>query len=185
MYLRARSYDPGLGRFVSQDPLPFLQRYAYAGSDPANLSDPSGLCWVCDVGTAIGHGAENVGHRIVDNVADPKSLAGDIQLVSGAIVVGCLYASPSADGGGLGLPACGFAATAYGLSSAYLAYKAENTHELVVVVTGTGIGLLPLGKIGEFATDTLAPLALPRTAEAPEKPAQLEANLARWARLGY
>jgi RHS repeat-associated protein len=42
LYLRARSYDPALGRFVSQDPLPFMQRYAYAGSEPVNLVDPSG-----------------------------------------------------------------------------------------------------------------------------------------------
>ena len=42
-YLRARYYDPAVGRFVSQDPLPLLQRYAYAGNNPANLVDPSGL----------------------------------------------------------------------------------------------------------------------------------------------
>ena len=27
-YLRARYYDPVVGRFLSQDPLPFLQRYS-------------------------------------------------------------------------------------------------------------------------------------------------------------
>ena len=42
--LRARSYDPALGRFLQRDPLPFVQRYAYAGDNPANLGDPSGLC---------------------------------------------------------------------------------------------------------------------------------------------
>ena len=41
-YLRARAYDPALGRFLSRDPLPFAQRYAYAGNDPVNFADPSG-----------------------------------------------------------------------------------------------------------------------------------------------
>ena len=42
-YLRARYYDASTGRFLSQDPLPLLQRYAYANDNPANLVDPSGL----------------------------------------------------------------------------------------------------------------------------------------------
>ena len=49
-YLRARFYDPQSGRFLSSDPLEgddtypaTLNKYAYAGSDPVNNSDPSGL----------------------------------------------------------------------------------------------------------------------------------------------
>jgi RHS repeat-associated protein len=41
-YLRARYYDASTGRFLSQDPMPLLQRYAYVGDNPANLVDPSG-----------------------------------------------------------------------------------------------------------------------------------------------
>ena len=48
-YLRARYYDPGVGRFLGRDPVngdPFnplsMHRYAYAGNDPCNLSDPTG-----------------------------------------------------------------------------------------------------------------------------------------------
>lgn len=48
-YLRARYYDPSLGRFMSRDPWPgdarscqTLDRYAYAGNNPATFSDPSG-----------------------------------------------------------------------------------------------------------------------------------------------
>ena len=33
-YLRARYYDASTGRFLSQDPLPLLQRYAYATGEP-------------------------------------------------------------------------------------------------------------------------------------------------------
>ena len=42
-YLRARYYDANTGRFLSQDPMPLLQRYAYAYDNPANLVDLSGL----------------------------------------------------------------------------------------------------------------------------------------------
>jgi RHS repeat-associated protein len=49
VYLRARYYDPGLGRFMTRDAWAgapchpqSLNRYAYASSDPTNLGDPSG-----------------------------------------------------------------------------------------------------------------------------------------------
>ena len=45
-YLRARYYDPENGRFLSQDPIPFLQQYAYVGNNPVNFVDPSGLTGV-------------------------------------------------------------------------------------------------------------------------------------------
>ncbi|TSC62613.1 MAG: hypothetical protein G01um101448_800 [Parcubacteria group bacterium Gr01-1014_48] len=49
-YLRARWYDPSVGRFLSRDPIdeggaPQVghQRYAYAGNNPLTYVDPSGL----------------------------------------------------------------------------------------------------------------------------------------------
>jgi hypothetical protein len=51
LYLNARYYDPALGRFISPDDwdptLPGVgtNRYAYAGNDPVNKSDPNGHCW--------------------------------------------------------------------------------------------------------------------------------------------
>jgi RHS repeat-associated protein len=50
-YLNARYYDPALGRFISPDDwdptLPGVgtNRYAYAGNDPVNKSDPNGHVW--------------------------------------------------------------------------------------------------------------------------------------------
>jgi RHS repeat-associated protein len=41
-YDRARYYDPGTGRFLSEDPVQHANRYAYVGNDPTNLVDPSG-----------------------------------------------------------------------------------------------------------------------------------------------
>lgn len=46
MYYRARWYDPEQARFLSEDPAGFaggLNKYAYAGNDPVNKTDPLGL----------------------------------------------------------------------------------------------------------------------------------------------
>lgn len=50
MYLRARYYDPSIGRFIQRDPFAgyaeaqqSLNRYTYAQNDPVNRVDPSGL----------------------------------------------------------------------------------------------------------------------------------------------
>jgi RHS repeat-associated protein len=39
---RARYYDPTVGRFISEDPIPSLNSYAYAANDPVNLVDTNG-----------------------------------------------------------------------------------------------------------------------------------------------
>jgi len=46
MLLGARYYDASLGRFISRDPIRYRGRinlFAYAGNDPVNATDPSGL----------------------------------------------------------------------------------------------------------------------------------------------
>jgi RHS repeat-associated protein len=47
MHYKARAYSPRYGRFLQPDPIGTnggLNVYEYAGSDPVNASDPSGLC---------------------------------------------------------------------------------------------------------------------------------------------
>jgi RHS repeat-associated protein len=41
-YLRARYYDPAIGRFLSRDPVPAVNLYAYVGNNPTNFVDPDG-----------------------------------------------------------------------------------------------------------------------------------------------
>jgi hypothetical protein len=46
LYMRARYYDPEIGRFINKDPIGLasgINVYAYAKGNPANLIDPSGL----------------------------------------------------------------------------------------------------------------------------------------------
>jgi RHS repeat-associated protein len=49
-YMRARWYEPKTGRFLSEDPIGLeggINPYVFAGDDPINRSDPSGLDDVC------------------------------------------------------------------------------------------------------------------------------------------
>ena len=50
IYLRARYYDPSTAQFLTRDPLDAMTRsaYGYAGNDPLNQDDPSGLCFGWD-----------------------------------------------------------------------------------------------------------------------------------------
>ncbi|MCI0551869.1 MAG: RHS repeat-associated core domain-containing protein, partial [Anaerolineae bacterium] len=49
MFYRARFYSPGIGKFVSEDPLRFaagVNFYSYVLNDPINFIDPNGLIMI-------------------------------------------------------------------------------------------------------------------------------------------
>jgi RHS repeat-associated protein len=56
-YQRARYYEPGTGRFLSEDPLGLAagdaNPYRYLRNDPLNGTDPSGLCGDCVIDLAF------------------------------------------------------------------------------------------------------------------------------------
>lgn len=70
LYLRARYYDPELGRFMSQDMWAgsparpaMLNRYSYATNNPTRYADPSGHCGI-DIVADIGFSALSLGQLI-------------------------------------------------------------------------------------------------------------------------
>jgi len=88
-YMQARYYDPVIGRFLSVDPVTFLDtgdanqfnRYAYGNNDPVNMIDPNGadaLSITFDVdlvGIPIGQGLAPIGGGFSAGIvvgAEPK-----------------------------------------------------------------------------------------------------------------
>ncbi|MEU8134954.1 RHS repeat domain-containing protein [Streptodolium elevatio] len=97
-HLGAREYDPGLGRFISVDPIiditdPLqMQGYGYANNNPVSLSDPTGRSWFDSIVDSINEVASraidqsnnkqiSMGMRntpgTVDTPAGPKSVIYD------------------------------------------------------------------------------------------------------------
>jgi RHS repeat-associated protein len=71
-YMRARWYDPDLGRFVSEDPIGLaggINKYVFAANNPVNGRDPTGL-----QGDDNPANCEHVGHGVV--ICDPTTIGG-------------------------------------------------------------------------------------------------------------
>ncbi len=94
-YMQARYQDPLIGRFLSIDPVTFLDtgnpamfnRYAYCYSDPVNCTDPDGEFGVIGfaIGAAIGGGLEAFSQiREHGKIVDAGAL-GKEALVNGAL----------------------------------------------------------------------------------------------------
>lgn len=60
-YLRARYYDPTTGQFLTRDPAVATTReaYGYAGNDPINWTDPSGLGVCIDISALWSDGSDS------------------------------------------------------------------------------------------------------------------------------
>lgn len=88
-YYRARYYSPGMGRFISEDPMGFgggqLNFYAYVGNDPLSRIDPYGMFWMpgdplpqglVDGVTGFGDGVYSGITFGLGNLQDVRDLAG-------------------------------------------------------------------------------------------------------------
>ena len=130
LYLRARWYAPGQGRFLSwrwaedesDDLTPYSHHaYAYALSDPLLLDDPSGRCPSCIgavVGGLIGAGIA-YGSQVVNNVNQHGLNGAAFTNVDGrAVLAGAVVGAVGGATFGLGLSAGTAVATAAGLTSA-------------------------------------------------------------------
>jgi len=91
-YMRARYYDPQVGRFISEDPLSFgggdVNLMAYAGNNPVNRIDPWGL-WTAQVGVSLNGqiGPVNVNVN-VGLVVDGHGNVGWTETVGGGVGAG-------------------------------------------------------------------------------------------------
>jgi len=65
-FLRARYYDPAIGRFLGRDPLGEGNGYSYVLNNPVNTVDPYGLCGLCDWAVDRGEDAKNAAGDYVD-----------------------------------------------------------------------------------------------------------------------
>ncbi len=176
VHLRARQYDPSIGRFLSPDALqpnaPGTQGwnlYGYAGSNPVTLVDPSGNSVLMEyaitglvvgavIGTAIGlfRCSGQTGFAQMQCVVENAALGGLSGLVGGIVF-------------GLALAALGASVAAYaiagglsGLAGA-LAGGASSPQELAIaaligVITaglGTWIARTPMGRAASQYLDDL------------------------------
>lgn len=92
-HLRARQYDPSLGRFLSVDPLqrapsyPYMSTYAYALDNPLRYTDPAGTCGAdlladgaftaISLGTLLDHGIKGLKGAEKDLWGDAANLGLD------------------------------------------------------------------------------------------------------------
>jgi RHS repeat-associated protein len=80
-YYRARYYDPKIGRFVSEDPIPFVDGpnpLSYVGNNPATFRDPLGLATdsvTASLEAAIRNGNAGEIQAILDTAGDVLSPA--------------------------------------------------------------------------------------------------------------
>jgi uncharacterized protein RhaS with RHS repeats len=113
--MRARWYDPQTAAFITRDPIGHdsgeTNLYRYAGGDPVNQTDPTGLCPWCVVGAVIVAKAAvavaiDLGTQAIANIVDGCGPFQDINLTSlgmsaalGVIVPGGGSAAKGATGG--------------------------------------------------------------------------------------
>jgi RHS repeat-associated protein len=160
-YLRTRYYDPAVGRYLSRDPLPFIQRYAYVGNNPTTFIDPYGLFCIgpkqlCDkVGDVVGGAGDIVGGAI-DAGGDLLGAAGkrvgaaleggwEVTRTVARSPAGALICSPAT-----GMLGCGIVAAANADRIASFASRFATTECLGLVLDASAFGADFVPLLGAF-----------------------------------
>jgi RHS repeat-associated protein len=104
IYLRARYYDPAVGRFLTSDPIGFgdgPNTYTYAASNPVNYIDPRGtLAWMPVITSVVTGITKSIAD--VRSSSDEKLYQGITGFVSGAAGGVAFYGGAIACGLGCG-----------------------------------------------------------------------------------
>jgi RHS repeat-associated protein len=144
--LGARYYDPTTGQFVTSDPLRTFTRqpYSYAGDDPVNNFDPSGLSWYNPLSWT---------KRTWNDVAN------GVAATAGAVAVGVALVASAPVAIGVGLIATGVAAGVALTSSTiqcsrggFGSQACSNTLLGWTVNTGISVGLSLIPDAGQLVT---------------------------------
>ncbi len=156
--LRARYYDPSLGRFLARDPVagssrrPSTQnRYSYVENNPLNRFDPYGLCCsISDITDTVSDAKDTLGSA-VDWAEKPVSEADSflrshplllvaVQAASGRIAqMTCTTALTNT----VSAVGCGISGLVY-VGSTYLSYRyASSDTERYAVVAGGALVVFP------------------------------------------
>ncbi len=169
-HYKARAYAAGLGRFMQPDPVGFgggMNVYAYAGGDPVNATDPTGLypmrfCWHApgpqrtDDGSEIMWGLKCVWGEVpeADTPIPTPEIAGVVTLPDEAALPGCKAALAGFARHGWALPRrLGDGATSEGLGYEYGRLQAHEENDGVAIfVVGAFLGPLFLqAAVGDIA----------------------------------
>jgi RHS repeat-associated protein len=105
VYDRARWYDPSTGRYLTPDPLGAASgpnRYAYAGDNPVNFVDPTGMFPKKSGGGGGGGGSgtsNSVGGTPQPTPSPPKSASFDCQMSVASFAIGLFFTALGIWGG--------------------------------------------------------------------------------------
>jgi RHS repeat-associated protein len=186
-----RYYDPATDQFISVDPLVSQtgQPFSYAGDDPVNDSDPTGLhdCgWTDPLGCA-GNAAQSVAHVANQDVLPV------IHTVSGVVAAGasiCAILTSETIIGGATCGAIALSAAAVNVASSDVLYAEGRESGTVLALdavggafAGTGSAFEAAGTLAEAAGGNAE--ALSESWRAEMESASLLGKVAPWARSGY
>ena len=166
-YYRARYYDPGMGRFISEDPAGFRAGDAnlnrYVGNSPTNATDPSGLQAVNEWGAtnafsafytniALSYGADQpftfrIGTRngqtgIGGGASGPANAKGKLPIPKGGLGAGFPSSPFVAGGSASGPPQIGFKPKIAGPFTATYGFPDKNNPNGTASI---GIGPINIG----------------------------------------